>query len=82
MDNKGQTLELLGILFIVGIVVVGTTAVFLHRDSAFMGDSATKELYSYSKCMGVINQIPSNNLVVYDSLEKAQSDGFNLKGCE
>jgi len=81
MNKAGQFFEALGILVVVGMAVVGTTVVYLSKDNVFIGNKATTELYDYDSCPEIASDIPTSNVVRYDSLETAQSDGFVLVEC-
>ena len=66
MQKRGQFIELVGIVLIIGIAVVGTTVVYLQRDSVYVGEITTGNLYSYSECKNFIQQLGKDDLVIYD----------------
>ena len=81
MNKKGQVIEIAGIVFIIGIAIIGTIGAYLHKDSVFVADNNSMNLYKYSECKEVINTLDKNTIKVYDNQQKAESDGFHLVRC-
>jgi|SRR3989338_141722 len=81
MKRKGQIIEVAGIIFIIGIAIIGTIGAYLHKDSIFVADKISMNLYKYSECKDVVDILDKNTITVYDNQEKAESDGFHLVGC-
>lgn len=81
MDKRGQIIEVAGIAFIIGIAIVGTIGAYLHKESIFVADNISMNLYKYSECKEVINMLDKNTIKVYDTQQKAESDGFHLVRC-
>ncbi len=82
MKKRGQFIEFLGILFVIGIIIVGTTGVYLTKDKVYVGDIENNELYKYSECRDFIKNLNEDSLTVYDSKERAEQDGFKLTDCK
>ncbi len=83
MGKRGQFPEVLGMLVVVGIVIFGTAGVFVfHKEEVFVGDKANYNLYKYADCKEIISLLDQDNLVVFDSLNKAKSEGYGLVECK
>lgn len=82
MGKKAQIIEVAGIIIILGIAIVGTIGAYFHKDSVFVADSSSMGLYKYSECKNIINVLDKNNLKVYNSQQRAESDGFHLIRCD
>ena len=81
MQKRGQIIEVAGIVFIIGIVIIGTIGAYLHKDSVFVADNISMNLYKYSECKEVVNMLDKNTIRIYDNQQKAESDGFHLVRC-
>ena len=81
MKKRGQIIEVAGIVFIIGIALIGTIGAYLHKDSVFVADNISMNLYKYSECNDVVNTLNKNTIKVYDNQQKAESDGFHLVRC-
>ena len=81
MQKRGQFIEIGGIILIIGFVIAGTMGVYFYKDSVYIGDSTSMNLYKYTECKDFINRLDKNKVVVYNSKEKAEKDGFHIANC-
>ena len=81
MSKNAQFIEIVGIVIILGIAVVGTTSVYFIKETTYIADNSTMNIYKYSECKNIIKNLNPNTIKAYNSIERAQLDGYHLKGC-
>jgi len=81
MNKKGQILELIGIVVIVGIAIFGVSKVYFQKDLIYVGDTNLSIAYKYTACKVIINKIPSSNMLVFPAKEDIPSD-YKIKECK
>ena len=81
MNKKGHIIELFGLLFIIGITIVGATTVYYQKDNLYVGYEHIA--YKYSECKSFIDNLPQEKLVVFSSKEEVERNkDFKLGDCK
>lgn len=80
MNNRGQIIEVFGILILLGIALFGTSQIYLYKDSSYFGDNSTLKVYPYDKCKEFIKLLPQENIIAFASKEEIPN-GYILSEC-
>lgn len=79
MNRTGQIETAVGLIFIVGLIIVGSiTSVNVLSEHRFIGDNSSKEYFDLSKC---VVKIPAENYVQFSNAEEAIKEGFKSASC-
>ena len=80
MDKRGQVLEVLGILFILGITIYGASKVYYDKESIYVSYNMT--VYKYSECKVFINSLSKEDIVVFTSYDQIDWDKYQKGECK
>jgi hypothetical protein len=80
--NKKGFVDIIIVLGILIVTVAGSIMVFDNYHTNYIGNYETKALYDINQCPKINEEITKDNLRTFNSLEKAQYEGYNLiEGC-
>lgn len=79
MKKKGQIVETIGVIFLLGILVIGGIGSYkIMTDNRFVGNIENSTVYDLKYCD--IN-IPKDNIISFENKEDAYKKGFKDAEC-
>ncbi len=80
MNKRGQ-IEISALIIIL-VATVGVIGVLSQSKHIYVGDAKNKQVFDYYLCPEKVNKIPQQNQIIFDNLDKAKEQKYNLfQGC-
>ena len=74
LNNKGQIIEVFGLLIILGISIFGVSKIYYQKENLFVGYEGI--YFKYSECKDIVSRLPTEKLVVFTSVEAIDHENY------